>query len=37
MHSSLANKRTAKDAWDTVTVARISSDRARKFTLQKLH
>jgi hypothetical protein len=36
MHSSLANKRTAKDAWDAIAVARIGSDRARRSTLQKL-
>ena len=32
----LANKRTAKDAWDAIAVARIGSDRARRSTLQKL-
>jgi hypothetical protein len=36
MHSSLANKRTAKDAWDTITAACIGSDRACRSTLQKL-
>jgi hypothetical protein len=36
MHSSLANKRTAKDAWDAITTARIDSDRACRSTLQKL-
>jgi hypothetical protein len=36
MHSSLANKRTAKDAWDAIAAARIGSDRARRSTLQKL-
>jgi hypothetical protein len=36
MHSFLANKRTAKDAWDTIAAARIGSDRARRSTLQKL-
>jgi hypothetical protein len=36
MHSSLANKQTAKDAWDANAVARISNDRARRSTLQKL-
>jgi hypothetical protein len=36
MHSSLANKQTAKDAWDTIVVARIDSDHARRSTLQKL-
>jgi hypothetical protein len=36
MHSSLANKRTARDAWDAIAVARIGSDRARRSTLQKL-
>jgi len=35
MHS-LTNKRTDKDAWDAIAVARISSDRARRSTLQKL-
>jgi hypothetical protein len=33
MHSSLVNKQTAKDV---IAVACISSDRARKSTLQKL-
>ena len=37
MHSSLANKRTAKDAWDAIAAARIGSARARRSTLQKLH
>ena len=36
MHSSLANKRTTKDACDAITAARIGSDRARRSTLQKL-
>ena len=36
MHSTLANKRTAKDAWDAIAAAHISSGRARKSTLQKL-
>jgi hypothetical protein len=36
MHSSLANKRTTKDAWDAIAAARIGNDRARRSTLQKL-
>jgi hypothetical protein len=36
MHSSLANKRTAKDTWDAIAAARIGSDCARRSTLQKL-
>jgi hypothetical protein len=35
MHSSLANKRTAKDAWDAIAAARIGNYRARRSTLQK--
>ena len=27
IHSSLANKRTTKDAWDAIAAARIGSDR----------
>jgi hypothetical protein len=34
---SLSKKRTAKEAWDAIAVARIDSDRARKTTLQALH
>jgi hypothetical protein len=30
----LSKKRTAKEAWDAIAVARIGSDRARKTTLQ---
>ncbi|XP_066341742.1 uncharacterized protein [Miscanthus floridulus] len=37
MHSSLVNKRTAKDARDTIAAARIGSDRTCRSTLQKLH
>ncbi len=33
---SLSKKRTAKEAWDVIAAARISSDRARKTTLQAL-
>jgi hypothetical protein len=33
MQFSLSKKRTAKKAWDAITVARISSDHARKITL----
>jgi hypothetical protein len=33
---SLFKKWTAKEAWDTIAAARISSDRARKTTLQAL-
>jgi hypothetical protein len=36
MQFSLSNKRTAKEAWDAITVARIDSDRARKTMLQAL-
>ena len=36
MQSSLACKRTAKEAWDAIAAARIGSDRARKSTLQAL-
>jgi hypothetical protein len=36
MQFSLSKKRTANEAWDAVTVARIGSDRARKTTLQAL-
>jgi hypothetical protein len=34
MQFSFSMKQTTKEAWDTITVARISSDRARKTTLQ---
>jgi hypothetical protein len=34
MQFSLTQKETAKEAWDTIAAARISSDRARKSTLQ---
>jgi hypothetical protein len=37
MQFSLSKKRTAKEAWDTIVVARIGSDRACKTTLQALH
>jgi hypothetical protein len=36
MQFSLSKKRTAKEAWDAITAARISSDRARKTMLQTL-
>jgi hypothetical protein len=36
MQFSLFKKRTAKEAWDAITAARIGSDRARKTTLQTL-
>jgi hypothetical protein len=36
MEFSLSKKRTAKEAWDAITAARIDSDRARKTTLQAL-
>jgi hypothetical protein len=36
MQFSLSEKRTAKVAWDAIAAARISSDRARKTTLQAL-
>jgi hypothetical protein len=37
MQFSLSKKRTAKDAWDAIAVARIGSDRTCKTTLQTLH
>jgi hypothetical protein len=37
MQFSLSKKQTAKEAWDTIVVARIGSDRVRKTTLQALH
>jgi hypothetical protein len=37
MQFSLFKKRTAKEVWDVIAAARISSDRARKTTLQALH
>jgi hypothetical protein len=36
MQFSLSKKRTAKEAWDAITAARIGSYRARKTTLQAL-
>jgi hypothetical protein len=33
---SLSKKRTVKEAWDAIAVARIGSDRVRKTTLQAL-
>jgi hypothetical protein len=36
MQFSLSKKQTAKEAWDTITAARIGSDRVRKTTLQAL-
>jgi phenylalanine-4-hydroxylase len=33
MQFSLSKKRTAKEAWDVIAAARISSDHARKTTL----
>jgi hypothetical protein len=36
MQFTLSKKRTAKEAWDSIAVARIGSDRARKTTLQAL-
>jgi hypothetical protein len=36
MQFSLSKKLTAKEAWDVIAAARISSDRARKTTLQAL-
>jgi hypothetical protein len=33
MHSSLANKETAKDAWDAIAAARIGSDCTCRSTL----
>jgi hypothetical protein len=36
MQLSLSKKRTFKEAWDAIAAARISSDRARKTTLQAL-
>ena len=36
MQFSLANKDTAKEAWDAIAASRIGSDRARESTLQAL-
>lgn len=36
MQSSIADKRTAKDAWDSIAAVRIGSEHARRATLQKL-
>lgn len=36
MQSSIADKRTAKDAWDSIAAARIGSEHARRAMLQKL-
>jgi hypothetical protein len=36
MVASLADKPTAKDAWDSITTTRVSLDHARKVTVQKL-
>jgi hypothetical protein len=36
MKFSLSKKQTAKEAWDAIATARISSDQARKTTLQAL-
>jgi hypothetical protein len=36
MQFSLYKKQTAKEAWDAITAARISSDRTRKTTLHAL-
>jgi phenylalanine-4-hydroxylase len=36
MQFSLSKRWTAKEAWDTIAVARIGSDRARRTTLQAL-
>jgi hypothetical protein len=36
MQFSLSKKQTAMEAWDTITAARIGSDRAHKTTLQAL-
>ena len=36
MQFSLSNKRTAKEAWNAIAVARIGRDRARKAMLQAL-
>jgi hypothetical protein len=37
MQFSLSKKRAAKEAWDAIAVACISSDHDRKTTLQALH
>jgi hypothetical protein len=37
MQFSFSKKRTAKEAWDVITAARIGSDRAHKTMLQALH
>jgi len=36
MQVSLADKHTAKDAWDSIAVAHIDVDRVRRATLQRL-
>jgi hypothetical protein len=36
MQFSLSKKRTTKEAWDAIVVARINSDRVHKTTLQAL-
>jgi hypothetical protein len=36
MQFSLSKKRTAKEIWNAIAVARIGSDRALKTTLQAL-
>jgi phenylalanine-4-hydroxylase len=36
MQFSLSKKRAAKEVWDTIAMARMSSDRARRITLQSL-
>jgi hypothetical protein len=37
MVASLADKSTAKDAWDSIAATLVSLDRARKAVVQKLH
>ena len=37
MASTIVNKETTKDTWDDIAVAHVSSDCARKHTLQRLH
>jgi hypothetical protein len=36
MVSSLADKPTAKDAWDSIAASHVGIDRVRKATVQKL-
>jgi hypothetical protein len=37
MGAPLANKASTKEAWDSIAAARISANRVRRATLQRLH